>query len=97
MSDKVYRIKPLVWEKGKQWSSGHAPVCYTTETPFGTIRIIRSWDYDADRPVAGWYIDCEDSTARIDGARFKTNPQAMAEVEQWYHERMAAGLVEIQT
>lgn len=77
MSDKVYRIKPLVWEK-------RDPKWYRLEHPlFGFLQI---WQSESGK----WAFSKE--TGRHD-----TLEAAQLAAEQWHRERMAAGLVEVQT
>lgn len=88
MSDKVYRIKPLAWEKhcGK----------WTAKTVFGDCA---AWLYR--NQAAGKFHWTVWEYASRDGSNIaKELPDleaAQLAAETWHRERMAAGLVEIQT
>jgi hypothetical protein len=77
VSDKVYRIKPLVWKKRE-----HGPR-WIAKTIFGDLIID---EYQGSWPL--WHKSFGTRQCRsLDDAQLAA--------EQWYRERMAAGLVEI--
>lgn len=82
MSDKVYRIKPLVWERV---GTAH----FTAQSEFGQFRALQD-KYDKR---LRWCVWC---FTQILGS-FDTLEAAQLAAEQWHRERMAVGLVEIQT
>lgn len=80
MSDKVYRIKPLVWEK-------RGTSFWIAKTIFGDAEIYGHDDGFDFWPPTG------DQDPRFDD--IDTLEAAQLAAEQWHRERMAAGLVEV--